>query len=191
MDAKLVVVGGEAKPSEIKLKLPTVIGRGRDATLTLPHPLVSRQHCELFEASGKLYVRDLSSLNGTFVNNERIEGERELPAGELLTIGTVTFRAVYEDVEAAAVPKGAQVQGQPTAAFNAATISADHIQPADPDTDFAEIPAALVNDEVQEAEPAGMDDNDIPAGIPTTKASNSDTDPSDDDALNAFITGMD
>lgn len=95
LSAKLVVVGGEVKSAEIKLRLPSTIGRGRGATIMLPHPLVSRQHCELFETNGRLMVRDLGSLNGTFVNNERIS-EAPLAPGELLTVGAVTFRAVYE-----------------------------------------------------------------------------------------------
>jgi hypothetical protein len=61
----------------------------------LPHPLVSRQHCELYETEGRLMVRDLGSLNGTFINNERIS-DAPLPSGELLTVGAVTFRAMYE-----------------------------------------------------------------------------------------------
>jgi pSer/pThr/pTyr-binding forkhead associated (FHA) protein len=95
LTAKLLVVGGDVKTTEIHLKLPATIGRGRDASIVLPHPLVSRRHCELYEAAGQLMVRDLGSLNGTFVNSERVT-ESPLPAGELLTIGTVTFRAVYE-----------------------------------------------------------------------------------------------
>jgi len=95
LHAKLLVVGGDVKTTEIQLKLPATIGRGRDASIVLPHPLVSRRHCELYEAAGQLMVRDLGSLNGTFVNSERVS-ESPLPAGELLTIGTVTFRAVYE-----------------------------------------------------------------------------------------------
>jgi pSer/pThr/pTyr-binding forkhead associated (FHA) protein len=95
LNAKLVVVGGDVKTTEIKLKLPSTIGRGRGTAIVLPHPLVSRQHCELFEADGQLMVRDLGSLNGTFVNNQRVT-ESPIPPGELLTIGTVTFRAVYE-----------------------------------------------------------------------------------------------
>jgi predicted component of type VI protein secretion system len=71
----------------------------------LPHPLVSRQHCELFETNGRLMVRDLGSLNGTFVNNERIS-EAALPPGELLTVGAVTFRAVYSVQEASVPPDG-------------------------------------------------------------------------------------
>lgn len=95
LNAKLVVVGGEVKTAEIKLRLPSTIGRGRGTSIMLPHPLVSRQHCELFEANGKLMVRDLGSLNGTFVNNQRIT-ESIIEPGELLTIGAVTFRAAYE-----------------------------------------------------------------------------------------------
>jgi predicted component of type VI protein secretion system len=94
--ARLVVVGGDVKTSEIKLRLPCTIGRGRGSSIVLAHPLVSRQHCEIYEADGGLMVRDLGSLNGTFVNNFRISETAPLPPNELLTVGTVTFRAVYE-----------------------------------------------------------------------------------------------
>ncbi len=98
LKAKLVVVGGDAKPKEVDLRLPTVIGRGRDVTLTLPHPLVSRRHTELFEKDGYLYVKDLGSLNGTYVNNRKIEAEHRLAPNQLLTLGNVTFRALYDVV---------------------------------------------------------------------------------------------
>jgi hypothetical protein len=103
LNAKLVVVGGDVKTPEIKLRLPSTIGRGKGTNIILQHPLVSRQHCELYESAGQLMVRDLGSLNGTFVNNQRVT-ESPLPAGELLTVGTVTFRAVYEAEEAGAAP---------------------------------------------------------------------------------------
>ena len=96
LDAKLVVVGGDAKAAEVRLKLPTIIGRGKEASLTVPHALVSRRHTEIFEQDGGLYVRDLGSLNGTFVNNLRIENDQPLEPNQLLTLGNVTFRAVYE-----------------------------------------------------------------------------------------------
>ncbi len=95
MDAKLVVVGSQITPKEIKLRLPVIIGRGRQASLVLPHPLVSRRHCEIVEHNGFLLVRDLGSMNGTFVDQHRIQQEI-LPPGGLLTLGTITFRAVYE-----------------------------------------------------------------------------------------------
>jgi pSer/pThr/pTyr-binding forkhead associated (FHA) protein len=119
MEAKLIVVGGDAKATEIKLRLPTIIGRGRGATLTLPHALVSRQHCEIYEAQGQLHVRDMGSLNGTFVGNEPIT-EAPLPPGELLTVGAVTFRAIYgellEEEKRTRREDAARKPGKPTAA---------------------------------------------------------------------------
>ncbi len=96
MDAKLVVVGGEAKHGEVKIKkLPSIVGRGDEADIRLRHPLVSRKHCEIFESNGVLKVRDLGSLNGTFIANSKIK-EATLKPDELITIGPVVFRAVYE-----------------------------------------------------------------------------------------------
>lgn len=96
MHAKLIVVGGDIGAAEIPLRLPATIGRSRDASLTLSHPLVSRHHCELYESGGRLMVRDLGSRNGTYVANQRV-ADAELHPGELLTIGNMTFRAVVEE----------------------------------------------------------------------------------------------
>jgi len=116
--AKLVVVGGDAQQAEIDLKLPLLVGRGRDVALTVPHALVSRRHCEIIERNGRLVVRDLGSLNGTFVNNQRIETEQVLEPDQLLTLGTVTFRAVYrvnsESAEEMATADTATLSGAQT-----------------------------------------------------------------------------
>jgi pSer/pThr/pTyr-binding forkhead associated (FHA) protein len=96
VEAKLVVVSGETQARQYDLQLPTVIGRSRTTDLRLGHPLVSRQHCEIFESNGMLMVRDLGSLNGTFIGETRIaEGATPVKPGDLLSIGPVTFRAVY------------------------------------------------------------------------------------------------
>ena len=96
LKAKLVIVGGDAKAGEVKLDLPTTIGRGKEADLTIPHALVSRSHSKLFEREGLLWVEDLGSLNGTFVDNHRIESEQLIEPNQLLTLGNITFRAVYQ-----------------------------------------------------------------------------------------------
>jgi pSer/pThr/pTyr-binding forkhead associated (FHA) protein len=55
------------------------IGRSRDCTITLPHEEehldVSRHHCIVEMAPPALRIRDLGSLNGTFVNGKKI-GQR-------------------------------------------------------------------------------------------------------------------
>ena len=96
LEAKLVVVGGDAKKTEVSLDLPVVIGRGKEAGLTVPHALVSRKHTEIYEQDGRLFVRDLGSLNGTYLNSTRIECDQPLDPNQLLTLGNITFRAVYE-----------------------------------------------------------------------------------------------
>ncbi len=103
METKLVVVGGKSANRSIRLSLPTTIGRGKEAGLTVAHTMISRKHCELFEADGVVMLRDLGSLNGTLVEGRRI---RELPLrpDQQFTVGPVTFRVEYEyrgDLEAA------------------------------------------------------------------------------------------
>ena len=113
LDVKLVVVGGATEGDEFRLELPVVLGRAREASLPLPHPLVSRHHCELFDRNGALVVRDLGSTNGTFVGSERVT-EAVLAHGQLLTIGTVTLRAFYSGrctPVVSAVPTEAQIGG--------------------------------------------------------------------------------
>lgn len=96
MDAKLIVVGGQATKSEVPLvNFPVLIGRNRTAALPIAHPLVSRNHCEIFQLRGALVVRDLESANGTRINDELIE-EEILKPGDRLTVGPLTFVAIYK-----------------------------------------------------------------------------------------------
>ena len=95
MEAKLIVISGKANKNEVALKLPCTIGRSREADLTIGHPMVSRQHCELSESEGVVLIRDLGSLNGTFVNGERVSESRLDPSAEV-TVGPLTFRVDFE-----------------------------------------------------------------------------------------------
>ena len=111
MQAKLVIVGGKANKRDVLLKLPTIIGRSREADLTVAHPMVSRKHCELYEVDGLLTVRDLGSLNGTIVGGERITGPAPLPPDAEFTVGPLTFRVDYEySGEIAAAPPVGEVE---------------------------------------------------------------------------------
>ena len=50
MNAKLVVVTGKTSKRIVELDLPCVLGRSREADVTVAHPLISRRHCEISEA---------------------------------------------------------------------------------------------------------------------------------------------
>lgn len=66
------------------------LGRIPGNHLVVPDPLVSRRHCELWVADGALYVKDLGTANGTFVNDQRVL-ERALIAGDRLAVGSTVF----------------------------------------------------------------------------------------------------
>jgi hypothetical protein len=51
----------------------TLIGRSPDCDIFLDDVTVSRRHAELLASAGRFTIRDLGSLNGTFVNRRRIE----------------------------------------------------------------------------------------------------------------------
>ena len=80
----------------ISVGLPVVIGRGTDSSLTIKHPLLSRRHCEVYEEGGQVLVRDLASLNGTFVNDIRVETALPLVSGAQLKLGSVEMQVVFE-----------------------------------------------------------------------------------------------
>lgn len=76
-------------------KLPALVGRGPDAEIRVLDRFASRHHCEISEKDGTLYVRDLGSMNGSFVNG-RFAKESSLRPGDTLSIGATTFVVSYE-----------------------------------------------------------------------------------------------
>ncbi len=97
MKVKMVIIAPDVQPNEFMLTLPTKIGRGHEATLKLVHPLISRVHCEFFEQDGQLMVRDMDSLNGTFVEQDRIAEDTPLESNATVVIGSVMVRLLIGD----------------------------------------------------------------------------------------------
>lgn len=142
MQAKLVIVGGKANKREISLELPSTIGRSREADLTVAHPMISRQHCELFEVDGQVMIRDLDSLNGTFVGQEQVK-EAALRPHDRFSIGSLTFRVEYDYLgETPVAPSGgpAGQTGQSEVESAAGTPVSKPVGPETP----AEEPVAVV-----------------------------------------------
>lgn len=100
MLVRLFVIRGKANKEGVTVALPAVIGRSREADLTIIHPMISRRHCQLFESEGLVKVRDLGSLNGTYLGGEQVQ-EAFLPPGAILTVGPLVFRIEYEASPAA------------------------------------------------------------------------------------------
>jgi class 3 adenylate cyclase len=65
---------------------PLVLGRA-DADVTIDDPLVSRRHALVRPLPSGAEIEDLGSLNGTWVNEERITSRQRLAPGDVIRIG--------------------------------------------------------------------------------------------------------
>lgn len=71
------------------------IGRGFDAAIVLPHPTISWRHTKVTGRDEQHYViKDLSTQNGTFVNDIRLDKEQPLERGDVVQIGP--FNLIYQ-----------------------------------------------------------------------------------------------
>lgn len=76
-------------------RLPVLMGRGPEAEVQVLDRFASRRHCEISERDGALFVRDLGSKNGCFVNGHCAD-ESSLRSGDTLSVGATTFVVFYE-----------------------------------------------------------------------------------------------
>lgn len=92
MDIRLIRFKEDGQQREFRVKNDKcLIGRLATTDLSIPLSSVSREHCEVLARDGAVYLKDLGSRNGTFRNEERVEGEVQLEPGDRLSIGPIIF----------------------------------------------------------------------------------------------------
>jgi len=85
---RLHVTPAEGAPFDHPLRTDSlVVGRALDADLTLSDPFLSRRHSRFFRTGADLFVEDLGSRNGTFVNGEPVDGTMRLRRGDRVQFG--------------------------------------------------------------------------------------------------------
>lgn len=89
-----VSLGDETPKRYIVGPLGIKIGRVAPADVVLADAKVSRSHCTVELKDNDLFVSDLNSTNGTFVDGQRVMGAAVLPVGSVLTVGH--FSLVHE-----------------------------------------------------------------------------------------------
>jgi pSer/pThr/pTyr-binding forkhead associated (FHA) protein len=75
----------------LRIKDRVVLGRGPGVELSFDDPRLSRRHAEVFHENGRLVLADLGSMNGTFVNGERVT-KHVLADGDRLRLGANVLR---------------------------------------------------------------------------------------------------
>ena len=72
----------------LRLRPPFEMGRDKAAELVLRDPEVSRRHAHFESQQGVVYVNDLTSRNGTFLNGRRVTEAIEVRNGDEIDVGT-------------------------------------------------------------------------------------------------------
>lgn len=113
--ARLVIQTPDG-PRTCDLRPHNTLGRHPGNSIQLLDKIVSKEHC-IVERRGELFVlRDLGSLNGTYVNNARVDGEIALKDGDEISLGTT--HAVFEVTppRSSELPQVRPSAGPPTSA---------------------------------------------------------------------------
>jgi serine phosphatase RsbU (regulator of sigma subunit) len=70
----------------------STVGRSPPAEIVLNDSEVSRAHCRLAATDGTLFITDLNSTNGTFVDGVRVTGTMPVPVGAILRLGRQSLK---------------------------------------------------------------------------------------------------
>lgn len=80
----------------IRMNREIIIGRSSDLDMVLVEDMVSRRHAKITSTDAEVYIQDLGSTNGTFVNGEKISRSR-LNEGDRILVGTSIMKVVGAD----------------------------------------------------------------------------------------------
>jgi signal transduction histidine kinase len=70
---------------------PCIFGRGAGVGLELSDPVVSRRHARIGETNGEIWLEDLDSTNGVFVNDRKITVRTPVQPGDSIQMGQTRF----------------------------------------------------------------------------------------------------
>jgi adenylate cyclase len=92
--ARLILATVEGQ-QVIDLRLVNSLGRHPNNSVQLLDKIVSKEHCIIEVRDAQFLLRDLGSLNGTYINGERVRGEQFLRHGDEIALGST--RARFDD----------------------------------------------------------------------------------------------
>jgi hypothetical protein len=100
-------LGGQAQLAEVKPMSSTwLVGRSAGCAIQLRHRTISRRHAVIGRYPFGFYIADLGSLNGTWVNQHRLEPARRivLEDGDLIQFGVIKVEFFLAKPELALLP---------------------------------------------------------------------------------------
>ncbi len=89
-----VIAPPELRGRTYDLGAETTIGRAAGCQVTIDDSYASQLHARVFQQEGKLYVEDIGSTNGTYLNRKKVTGPMVLQRGDHLQIGNTVLELV-------------------------------------------------------------------------------------------------
>lgn len=100
---ELSILAGEFAGEKLPLSSkPIVMGRSSKSTLVLSDEAISSTHCQVSLIDGIVYVKDLQSRNGTYINGKRLQrGETvQVKSGDIVSLaGCVPFEIIGTEIQ--------------------------------------------------------------------------------------------
>ena len=96
MTWKLQAITGEFTGQEILIDRDMLVGRHQDSDILLQSSEISRKHAAFLLKNNELWLQDLKSSNGTFVNDVRIEEETLIEAEDIVQFASLKFSVLQE-----------------------------------------------------------------------------------------------
>lgn len=89
-------ISGKYQGGEFPLRMnrEIIIGRSSDLDMVLVEDMVSRRHAKISSTDNDVFIQDMGSTNGTFVNGEKIAGRAQLQEGDRILVGTSIIKVV-------------------------------------------------------------------------------------------------
>lgn len=103
MTWKIQAITGELTGQEISIDRDMLVGRHQSADIVLQAAEISRKHAAFLLKEQALWVQDLNSSNGTFINDVRVEQEGLLKEGDIVQFASFKFSVLEPAQEIAAV----------------------------------------------------------------------------------------
>jgi len=156
-----------------------LVGRDPQCQLRPASPLISKRHCAIIQRDGKAFIRDFDSTNGTLVNDEPVQGERELHHDDRLKIGPLLFAVQIDTTTPSPATRG--------------KTPLPSTKPA-PKPKTSATPAPATKAVKQPAKPSTPPSKPTPAAPPpepAPAASAADSFDSDDDMMALLLSGSD
>ena len=101
MGLRLVVLDGPDQGKSFELAGIVVLGRDPSVGIVLDDPEVSRRHVSMSTEDDRIEVKDLDSMNGTWIAGERIEAPSYVSEGDKVRVGHTVLQVVGPAAETA------------------------------------------------------------------------------------------